>query len=393
MIPRRRALIVTAGRARGSLAGARALHRAGWFVGVGTPDGAGMVTRSRACGLRHVVPRPRGGDADFVAGVQDAVEQGGYDVVFGGGDDWMAALSMNEAEIPAVVAHPPGPVVAEALDKVALARRAVRAGLPAPRTELATEVATAGWSGPVIVKSRAPWHPAQQAEHRIEARLFPDIDRALERINLLRDAGLEPVLQEPVDGELSALIGLVHDGRLLGRVQQRSPHLWATPSGVSSRAYTVPVDETLADRATDLLRDLHWSGLVELQFLRDSRDRLHLIDLNGRFFGSMALTIASGPNLPDAWGRQVLGEPLPPLPDGRPGIRFIWTAGDLRRAYVERRGGLPRDVLSTVRWFPGATRSVWRVSDPGPTWDIVASHIRQPRMTCEDISRPEKAMR
>lgn len=376
MTSAKRALVVTSGRSRGSLAGARALSQTGWFVGVGTPDGAGMVTTSRACVRRHIVPRPRGDARTFVAGVQQAVQQEGYDVVFGGGDDWMAALALHHAEIPAVVAHPPTEVVADALDKVGLARRAAQAGLLAPRTEPATDGSMASWSGPVVVKCRAHWHPRQQAQHRIEARRYPDIDRAADRIRLLRDAGLDPVLQEPVDGDLEALIGLVDGDRLLGRVQQRSPCLWPIPSGVSCRAETVPVDEGLAARVTNLLRVLRWSGLVELQFLRDADHRLHLIDLNGRFFGSMALSIAAGPNLPDAWGRQILGEPVPPLPDGRQGTRFIWTAGDLRRARIERRGGLLRDVISTVRWFPGATTSVWDRRDPAPTWHLVTSRLR-----------------
>jgi predicted ATP-grasp superfamily ATP-dependent carboligase len=356
-------------------------------VGVGTPDGSGMVTTSRSCHRRHEVPRPRGGARGFVEGVRRAVAEEGYDVVFGGGDDWMAALSVHRAEIPTAVAHPPADVVAAALDKVGLARRAADAGLFAPRTEPATDAAVAGWSGPVVVKCRAHWHPDQQAEHRIEARRYPDVESASDRIRLLRDAGLEPVLQEAVDGGLEALIGLYHGGRLLGRVQQRSPCLWPTPSGVSCRAETVPIDEVLAARVADLLDGLGWSGLVELQFLRDADGRLQLIDLNGRFFGSMALSIAAGPNLPDAWGRQVLGAPLPDLADGRPGSRFLWTAGDLRRARVERRGGLVRDVVSVLRWFPGATTSVWELRDPGPTVDLVTSRVRPVPPADEPVER------
>ncbi|MCZ2839992.1 ATP-grasp domain-containing protein [Modestobacter sp. VKM Ac-2985] len=371
-----RALILTNGRARGSLAAARALHRAGWVVGVGTPDGAGMVTASRCCDRSHVVPRPRGDIGPFLDGVRRAVRDGGYDVVFGGGDDWMAALAVHRDEVPAVVPHPSAEVVHEALDKVGLTRRARSVGLAAPRTDVATESAVAGWEGPVVVKCRAHWRPQHAHPHRIEARRYPDVTAAAGRIERLRAAGLEPLLQQPVEGELTALIGLVQEGRLVGRVHQRSPHLWPTPSGVSCRAVTLPVDEGLAGRAEALLADLGWSGLVELQFLRGPDGVSHLIDLNGRFFGSMALANAAGANLPDAWGRQVLGLPLPPLPDAAPGARFLWTAGDLRRARVERRGGLVTDVASTLRWLPGATTSVWQLRDPAPTLEKVGARLR-----------------
>ncbi|MGY2079850.1 ATP-grasp domain-containing protein [Modestobacter sp. SYSU DS0657] len=383
----RRALVLTAGRARGSLAAVRALHRAGWTVGVGTPDGAGMVTTSRACARPHVVPRPRGDCRAFLEGVQRAIAEGGYDVVFGGGDDWMAALSLLRDGVPTAVAHPPAQIVAAALDKVGLVERAGAVGLAAPRTEPATAEAVASWSGAAVVKCRAHWRPQHRHEHRIEARWYPDAARAADRIGLLRDAGLEPVLQQPVDGELMALIGLFSDGRLHGRVQQRSPRLWPTPTGVSCRAETVPVEEDLADRATALLADLGWSGLVELQFLRDGDGVPHLIDLNGRFFGSMALANAAGANLADAWGRQVLGEPPPVLPDARAGERFLWTAGDVRRAVAERRGGLLADVGSTLRWLPGATTSVWDPRDPAPTVELVGSRLRARRKPTTPVSR------
>lgn len=102
---RRRALIASTGRDRGALAAARSLQRSGWFVGVGTPEGGGMVGASRTCEATHVVPRPRGDMGAFVDGVREAVQHGAYQVVFGGGDDWMAALSAYRDQIPAVVAH------------------------------------------------------------------------------------------------------------------------------------------------------------------------------------------------------------------------------------------------------------------------------------------------
>ncbi len=369
---------MTLGRARGALAAVRALDVAGWRVGVGTPDGGGMVGASRACRATHVVPRPRGDGRDFAGAVAEAVRTGGYDVVFGGGDDWMAALSHLRADIPAVVAHPAPDVVDRALDKAGLVERARAVGLAAPRTVEATPEALEAWQGPVVVKCRSHWRPGQRKLLRVEARWFASAHdpAARERLDLIRDSGLEAVLQEPVDGGLGALIGLVHGGRLTGRLQQRARSLWPTPSGVSASAVTVPVDADLAARAERLLVDLGWTGLVELQFLTGPDGVPHLIDLNGRFYGSMALTDAARPGLADAWGRQVLGLDVPDLPDAPAGVRFSWGAGDLRRASVERRGGLVSDVARTLAWSATAQRSVWSLRDPGPTWHLVTGRLR-----------------
>jgi hypothetical protein len=227
----RRALIVTLGRARGTLAAVRALGQAGWVAGVGAPAGEGMVMASRWCAGRHVVPRPRGDAEGFIAAVRRAVDEGGYEVVFGGADDWMAALATYREELGIPVAHPPKHVVSAALDKVGLAERAAAVGIAAPRTEVATDEGLAAWDGPVIVKCRAHWHPGQRHTYRIEARRFADVEKAAGQVRYLRDAGFEPVLQEPVDGALGALIGIMHQGQLVGRVQQRTLRLWPPPAG------------------------------------------------------------------------------------------------------------------------------------------------------------------
>lgn len=131
---------------------------------------------------------------------------------------------------------------------------------------MATDEVVAAWTGPVVVKCRAHWADGQDHEHRIEARCLDDATQARARIDEIRAAGLEPILQEHVDGRLGAVIGLVDDGRLRGVVQQESLGTWPTPAGVSSRAHTVAPDTDLVARCEALPADVGWTGLVELQF-------------------------------------------------------------------------------------------------------------------------------
>lgn len=283
----------------------------------------------------------------------------------------MAALSSYRPQVPAAVAHPDFAAVRAGLDKVTLGDVAAQVGLAAPHTEPATEDNLARWTGPLVLKSRSHWTPGARHVQRIDARLFATPAEATERIELIVASGGEAVMQRPVHGQLGALIGVFHEGRLRGRVQQTTARLWPSPSGMSSRAQTVPVDAVLCARAEDLLGRIGWRGLVELQFLTGDDGVPHLIDLNGRFYGSLALADAACPGLLEAWARQALGVPVPDLPDGRTGLRYAWWAGDLRRARVERRGGLVSDVAGTLRWGLGARHSVWSARDLGPTWRLV----------------------
>lgn len=374
--PRGSVLLLAHVRDRGVVTAARALARAGWRVGVGSPrrDG-GLVGASRAVAQVHVVPRPTGDGDAFVAGVRAAQAQGGYDVVVGSGDDWMSAVSYYRDALPLPVAHPPRDVVTAAMDRVTLSRVAEQVGVTTPLTQSLPISQDERLGAPVVVKNRSHWAPGQHRRHRIEAKVCPTEEQL--QAHLLDFGGVEdePVLQEMVHGHLSALVGVMHQGRLIGRVAQISPRLWPTPSGASARAITVPVDPDLASRSEALLRELGWTGLVELQFLVPSDGIPRLIDLNGRFYGSLALAERSRPGLVDASLRGAVGLPVPELADGLPGVRYHWLPGDLRRAVRERRGGLAADVLATLSWSPGAQHSLLCTGDPGPLLDLLGGRL------------------
>jgi predicted ATP-grasp superfamily ATP-dependent carboligase len=50
-----------------------------------------------------------------------------------------------------------------------------------------------------------------------------------------------------------------------------------------------------------LLKEIGWSGVFHVQFVRDQRDKHYLIDLNLRIYGSLALAVGAGLNLPGIW--------------------------------------------------------------------------------------------
>ncbi len=87
-------------------------------------------------------------------------------------------------------------------------------------------------------------------------------------------------------------------------------------SGASCRAVTVPVDPDLSARAAALFRVLGWFGLAELQFLVPAAGPARLIDLNGRFYGSLALAVRAGANLPASWAALATGRDVKPATAG-----------------------------------------------------------------------------
>ncbi|MEO6500465.1 MAG: hypothetical protein ABIQ09_00975 [Jatrophihabitantaceae bacterium] len=105
-----------------------------------------------------------------------------------------------------------------------------------------------------------------------------------------------------------------------------------------------------------------------MQFIVPADGIARLIDLNGRFYGSLALAVRAGANLPATWAALATGrwaEPVEPMTAGG-GVRYSWWEGDLRRALVERRGGLARDLAGALGAGIGAVHSVGRWRDPAP---------------------------
>ncbi len=363
----KRALIVETGLARGALAGARGLRAAGWRVGIGSPL-AGISARSRAVGEWHHLPALELGREPFVEAVQVAVRARGYDIVFAAGDAELIVISEERERVGAAVPHPPPGVLLRGLDKLDLMRAARDAGLDVPETLEADASAVEQFPFPLIVKPRlrltsATLGPGQ----RLGTRLAATAEDARAHIAEIEAAEGAALVQERLSGSLMAWIGVLDDqSRVLVEVQQYARRLWPPNGGVSARAVTVPVSPAISESARGLLEGMSWSGLVQLQFILGPDGRARLIDLNPRFYGSMALAIGSGANLPAVWaatatGRDVVaGAP-------RPGERYHWLPGDLQALLAGPTGRWAPDLVGTLRWAVGAHHSVWSLRDPAPS--------------------------
>ena len=373
-----RALIVERGDSRGALAAARALAAAGWLVGIGSPDRRGLAVSSRATRAWDRVPRPEEDVDRFVDAVARAVQSRGYEIVFGAGDAEVLALSAAREVLGAAVPYAEHPAVVRAFDKVQLVEMARGVGFPAPDTRPASEDALAAVRVPTVVKARLHWAPGISSG-RVDTAIVEEPGAAVRAAGEVRSTGREPFLQDFVPGRLIALVTVTDRAcRPLVWIQQRSERLWPSRrAGISARARSIPVDPALAGQAVELLAALRWFGLAELQLVEPDDGPPLLLELNGRFYGSMALALAAGVNLPDAWARLGTGRPAPALSSPRAGVRYQWLEGDLRAAWAEPRGGRLHDVLGCLAYAPGAAHSIWRASDPKPALRLTADLTRR----------------
>ena len=258
-----RALIVESGYNRGALAACRALARAGWTVGDGSPQRGGLACSSRWVSHWDRVPSVHLDLDAFLEATNVAVIRRRYEVVFGAGDAETLGLSIGRDRIQALVPCPPHKTVIRAFDKYELYLAAQRVGLGTPKTIVATEDALARIRRPIVVKASLHWLPGRNgAPPRLEAAICPGRAEAICRAREIRAVGVTPLLQEVVSG-YKVSYGVVRDigGRILGGVQQRGePLFWPPTVGSRVRSRTVPVDKDLEERVTALMNDLGWFG-------------------------------------------------------------------------------------------------------------------------------------
>ena len=235
-------------------------------------------------------------------------------------------------------------------------RTAEEAGLAVPHTEEATDAALAGWSGPVVVKARI------HVPTRYETRRFESAELAAPFVADLRSRDAEPLLQECITGQLGAVVVVVdRDGQVVAEVQQRCDRSWPAEAGVTARASTIAPDAELSERIGELVRRLEWFGLAEIEYLLDDRGVPRFTELNGRFYGGLALAGRAGVNVAAVWARLAMGESVTPLPPQRVGARFQWLNRDLAASF--HADGL-RGMAAALALAPRSAHSLLARGDP-----------------------------
>ncbi len=118
----------------------------------------------------------------------------------------------------------------------------------------------------------------------------------------------------------------------------------------------------------------------------------HLMEVNGRFWGSLQLAIDAGVDFPVLLVRAALGEDVEPVSDYQVGIRSRWLWGDVDHLLTRLRRSdeqllvqddVPsrwRSVLSSlVPWRPGDRTEVLKLDDPKPFVRASAQWLREAR--------------
>jgi predicted ATP-grasp superfamily ATP-dependent carboligase len=353
----------------GVLAAVRALRAAGYAPWIATDQPGTYAARSRATAGTVSVPSPHLDTERFTRGLAAAAVRLSVAAVLPSAETHFFALAGREADFPGIaLGTPPPESVEQATNKDLLPELAEAAGLRTPPTVKVMR-GDGGAMGtffgfPAIVKPlRSRIQNPDGTVSAYSARYVCTEREAEEALEALPDR--EGLVQPYIPGQLASVSGVSWGGKLVCALHQVSIRIWPVDTGISSYAETVPPDVQLERGVGRLLRAIDWSGLFQAQFIRTPHGERYLIDLNPRIYGSLALAIATGLNLPGIWVDLLLGR-RPKVDGYRVGVRFRMEEKDVR--------ALARMLIDGEHWRAlgglvprrGTTHAIFSLQDPMP---------------------------
>jgi protein-tyrosine-phosphatase/predicted ATP-grasp superfamily ATP-dependent carboligase len=289
------------------------------------------------------------------------------------GDECLRALAAYDEEVRALAHYcaPPPASARKILHKPDTLAIAEAAGIPVPRDYHIPDVVMLAAMRheirfPVIVKPRS--HEGGNATG-IKSEAVHSYERLREHFERFPEFGKWFLIQDYIPGYGVGVDVLMHDGHPIAATQHRRIREYPVRGGVSVAAETQPLDPDLLHQALALLRGLEWEGVAMVEFRKDDASgRIGFMEVNGRFWGSVSLALASGVDLPWYLWQLVHGQrPTPAIP--RAGTRFRWLAGDLKRVWecmTSRESSPWRAAADAFGDCTRAKDSIWSWSDPRP---------------------------
>ncbi len=385
---RQRCVVITDGEERAALAVVRSLGSGGFRCLVTSRTGRSLAGASRHAERDAALPDALRDPAGFSDALAALAHEERPDLVIPITEpSLLAVLPARERYAPAIVPFPDADAFRNISDKALLLRTASGLGISIPGQHAITCREQARALDPAALRYPLVLKPARSIGEHGGAREKVGVVHVGSEAELARAlSGLTPsafplLVQERVIGPGVGVFLLRWKGEIVASFQHRRLREKPPAGGVSTYREGSTDDVELGNRSRLLLEQFDWRGVAMIEYKRD-RDTgtPYLMEINGRFWGSLQLAIDAGVDFPLLLARHALGEPSPRATSWRVGVRSRWWWGEvdhllarLRRSRSELHlapdapslGRTVADfILSPLR--PGDRDEVFRFRDPLP---------------------------
>ncbi len=363
-------VLVTDGGNRNALAAVRALGRRGFEVWTGHRNRRAQSFYSRYCSRNIRYPAPSRDYGRFVEFMLDFLNRRPCDVLLPTSDYSTLFASTHREELAPLIrlAVPDAGALSIAMDKTRTLAVAQRLGLEVPLTHCPRDAdelhrVSHGIEYPCVLKPRRGAGAAGIRYAQSSAELLALHNRGAGQQDPVYDPAF-PMIQEYVPGEIHDVCALFNEGKPVASLTQRRLKMFPVTGGAGVLNETTD-EPDLRDRALALLEELNWHGPAQVEFKMDARDETpKLMEVNGRFWGTLGLAIEAGVDFPYLTCLIASGRKVPTNPDYRLGLRHKWIVPDglMHVASCRNRFRAFREFFNPR----GGSRSEICLSDPLP---------------------------
>lgn len=363
-------VLVTDGGSRNALAAVRALGKRGFEVWAGHRNRRAQSFYSRYCSRSIRYPAPSTEYERFGEFMTAFLRRHSCDVLLPTSDYSTLFASTHRDELARLVrlAVPDAAALAIAMDKEKTLESAQRLGIETPlthcpRTGEELRRLARSIEYPCVLKPRRGAGAEGVRYARSPADLLAFHNSTAPGKEPVFDPAF-PLIQEYVPGEIHDVCALFNQGKPVASLTQKRLKM-VPPSGGSGVLNETTDEPRLRDRALTLLEGLDWHGPAQVEFKIDARDGTpKLMEVNGRFWGTLGLAIEAGVDFPYLTCRLASGKAIPSNPGYTVGLRHRWIVPDGLTYLFSSRDRFRnfREFFS----FRGDSRSEVCLSDPLP---------------------------
>jgi predicted ATP-grasp superfamily ATP-dependent carboligase len=329
-----------------TLACVRSWGKRGIAFAVGGETRWDMSLFSRYAREQFVYRSPKQDLSQFIRDVNHYSHEFAADGVLPTSEAAIMALSQYRNELACIPIVPGEQEIQTAFSKANTLNIAQSLGITVPKTLLVTDsnlpaIKALALNFPVAVKSESSEVMLQNRTHTSKKTAVVCSKGEMEkecRLRLATDRCV--VVQEFIDGYGVGVSGLFDEGRpvaLIGHRRLRESTPWGGPSAL---AETIEIDSNLLHATTALMRRIGFTGPAMAEYKIDRRSgQPYLMEINGRFWGSVLLAIAAGQDLPYLYWKMLNGiEVQPEEKIYRVGVRGRYLVGDTKSLMLSLRG-------------------------------------------------------
>jgi predicted ATP-grasp superfamily ATP-dependent carboligase len=376
-------VLLTDGEQRATLAITRSLGCAGHTVYVCSSRAKSLAGASRYASADITVPDPLACSQEFTAAVTALLEQRRIDVLIPVTEAaLLALLPLRDSISHVIVPFPDADTFRQVCDKAAVASAAHEFGVSVPRQTTLQRPTARDTLDKSEVEFPLVLKPARSVAGRSKwgVRHVTEWDDLNQCLDELPPAAYPLMLQQRIIGPGVGIFLLLWRGATVATFAHRRLREKPPSGGVSVYRESIPTDPDLVRRSVALLDRFRWQGVAMVEYKVESATGTpYIMEINGRFWGSLQLAIDSGVDFPKLLLQCVTGGEPEPILDYHTGVRSRWWWGDVDHLLARLRHspewlalppGSPSRWESVVRfltlWRPGDRYEVLRSSDLKP---------------------------